>query len=154
MDTVEITWDQGFTPWNSTQNSTSSNLDKKGYYCILGATYDQTEKKWKGYTLLYIGAAFDQSIRTRLSQPHDADPDIDRWIRGHPGTQRVVMTGVISRTTQQSLTWELVNDAECCLIFSNQPACNSKCKESYSGRDILVANKGDFSPLGESAHCQ
>jgi len=153
LDTVEITWDTGFVRWNNVSSSDQKNLGSNGFYGVLIARYESAEKKWKDFKLLYIGQAFDQTLRERIPQPHDADRCIDSWLKANPNHEKVVMLGVITRKSQDKLTWELVNDTECCLIFSNKPECNVKCKDSYSGREIQVVNLGDFAPLKNSSHC-
>jgi len=63
------------------------------------------------------------------------------------------MVGVVEKTNVQRVTQELFDDTECCLIFCNQPMCNVKCKEAYTGRALEVINTGDFTPLKEKSSC-
>lgn len=153
MDTVEITWDQGFIRWKDTGTSTRLNLDGSGFYCLLISYYDKTSQKWRDFKLLYIGKAFDQTLRQRIMQPHDADSCIDSWLGASSTYDKVAMIGVVTRTSLARATQGLYDDAECCLIYSNKPTCNAKCKDSYSGREIQVVNIGDYSPLRSSSHC-
>ena len=96
MDTVEITWDNGFIPLVDVGTMKNSKLDSNGFYAILIAKKLENGK-WSNYTLLYIGQAFDQTLRQRIQQPHDAGQCINSWINSNPTFALVVMIGLITR---------------------------------------------------------
>lgn len=153
MDTVNIKWDDGVTQFDQIKDSKRTNLDKSGFYAILGATSDVGSKSWKGLKLLYIGQAFDQTLRERIPQEHDAYKCVYDYRKNHSGTDLVVMIGLIEESTLEKQTRQIFNDIECCLIFCNKPTCNTTCQESYSGRDLQVINAGDYTPLKEKCSC-
>jgi hypothetical protein len=153
MDTVNVEWDKGVIRFDQIKDFKSENLDKKGFYTILGWTFDETSKKWKDLKLLYIGQAFDQTLRERIPQEHDAYNCVYDYKKNHSGTSLFVMIGIIKESSVEKQTQQLFNDIECCLIFRNKPACNTTCQESYSGRDLEVTNTGDYVPLKEKCSC-
>jgi hypothetical protein len=63
------------------------------------------------------------------------------------------MWGIIEKCTLDKITKQLFDDIECCLINSNQPICNTMCKDSYKGREIKIINDGDYSPLKKESIC-
>lgn len=78
----------------------------------------------------------------------------NKWLTDNPSFKLLVMAGTITRATSQRITQELMDDVECCLVFTNQPKCNGPpCKESYSGREIMISNTGAYQPLKESSKC-
>jgi hypothetical protein len=153
MDTVSIKWDDGITQFDQIKDSKRTNLDKSGFYAISGATFDKSSNKWNGLKLLYIGQAFDQTLRVRIPQEHDAYKCVFDYKKNHSGTDLVVMIGIIEKSSVQKQTQQLFNDIECCLIFWNKPSCNTACQESYSGRDLEVTNTGDYTPLKDKRSC-
>ena len=154
MDTIEITWKASVTRLDRVGESNDVDLDHGGFYCILGGRWEQAQQHWTNISLLYIGQTYNQTLRQRLSQAHPAYQCIANWLKLRDGFAALVMIGVVTRYSPADLTQALVDDAECCLIFHNQPPCNVNCKQSYNGRDILVDNKGGFSPLNPSSHCR
>jgi len=154
LDSVDITWDPGLTRWNDVGTSKRPLLDKNGFYGIVVGRFDAKENMWKDCGVQFIGMAFDQTLRQRLLKPHDADPSIDAEVNANPGYERAVMVGALTRSSLGKVTWDLVNAVECCLIFSNQPPCNTKCKDAYSGKgEVQVTNLGDFAPLKNESRC-
>lgn len=153
MDTVQINWTEGVIRFNMISQSGNKYLDKNGFYCLLGARFDSESETWKDYKLLYIGQAFDQTLRERIPQDHTGYKCVFEYPNKNPGTGIVVMVGTVEKTNIQKITQDLFNDAECCLIFRNQSTCNEKCKENYSGRELQVINTGDFSPLKQECTC-
>jgi len=153
MDTVSIKWDNGVTQLDRIKDSQNPDMDKSGFYAILGATFDESSKTWKGLKLLYVGQAFEQTLRERIPQEHDAYKCVYDYKKNHSGTDLVVMIGLIEKSSIEKQTRQIFNDIECCLIFCNKPACNTTCQESYSGRDLEVTNTGDYKPLIEKCSC-
>lgn len=153
MNTIEIDWRSNVTRLDQIGAAQDSAFDNRGFYCILGGRWDPNISKWTNIELLYIGQTYGQTLRQRLSQPHPAYQCIANWLTPRSGFAALVMIGFIARHSTQTLTQSIVDDAECCLIFHNQAPCNVNCKGSYQGRDILVTNTGDFSPLKPSSHC-
>ena len=129
------------------------NLDKKGFYAILGGPFDSTSSSWKNLVLLYIGQAFAQTLRERISQKHPAYDCVFEYQKKHPSVDIIVKIGFVEKSTVQALTQQLFDDVECCLTYCNQPLCNTTCKESYTGRDLQVINMGDYTSLREKCFC-
>ena len=127
-------------------------MDDNGFYAILGANYDKTKNQWIDFDLLYMGQVFDQTLRQRISQPHDAYTCVNANTKKTQKTA-IIMVGVIKETSVERITQEFVNDVECCLIYSNQPLCNDKCKEEYTGRSLEITNTEGYYPLKETSSC-
>ena len=140
MSSVKITWSEQTTKKSYVPESTIQYLNDEGFYAIyIGVDSDKpghvTLKK-----LLYIGQAYDQTIRKRIQQPHDADECIDKEKKKVPGADLYVKAGIITEKDQETTTPELINDIECCMINKNQPECNQQCRESYEGREIRITH--------------
>jgi hypothetical protein len=85
-----------------------------------------------------IGQTYQQDFQRRLEQ------QLDHYWKELP----TFKVGEIKWTTAERITSQLVNDVECLLIFKRQPRDNSKCKQTYTGReDLEILNTGDYSPL-------
>lgn len=155
MDTIYINWVQGVVPLHQIKDfrHKTYDLDKNGFYAILGGTYDSRSKGWKNLKLLYIGQAFDQTLRERIPQEHPAYQCVFEYRKRHSGVDILVKIGFIEKSTVERSTQQLFDDIECCLIFCNQPLCNTTCKESYSGRDLQVINSGYYRRLKEKCTC-
>lgn len=153
MDTVQIKWIEGVIQFNAISEFKHQYLDKKGFYALLGARFNKETDRWEEIKLLYIGQAFDQTLRERIPQEHPAYKCVFEYTKKNPGKQIAVMLGIIEKSSVQKLTQELFNDVECCLISWNQPTCNTQCKESYTGRELQVTNTGGFTPLKEKSTC-
>lgn len=151
MDTVQIKWINNM-PFDTISENKSKYLDMKGFYALLGARHDKNEKTWK-VTLLYIGQAFDQTLRERIPQTHPCDKCVHNYIKKNSGKELRVLVGVIEKTSLEKITQVLFDDIECCLIYCKQPICNTQCKESYTGRDLQITNTGDYIPLKPKCTC-
>lgn len=122
-------------------------------YALIAADEDEVEGKWTRLRLLYIGSAFLQFVATRIRQPHNAYACVNRYMHLHPGKVLLVMTGTITEASLERISETFVREVECCLINCNQPHCNDVCMESYSGRELVVRNSGDYAPLRSRCHC-
>lgn len=151
MDIVQIEWINNI-PFNTVSENENKYLDMKGFYALLGARYDKNAKTWK-VTLLYIGQAFDQTLRERIPQTHPGYKCVNNYIKKNPGKELRVMVGIIEKTNLEKRTQALYDNIECCLIFCNKPICNTQCKESYTGRSLQVTNTGDYIPLKPKCTC-
>ncbi|MDD4440359.1 MAG: hypothetical protein PHX41_00550 [Kiritimatiellae bacterium] len=151
MENAMIHWAKGVIEYSSVEKSGEMNLDYIGFYAILGGVHDTARNVYTHITLLYIGQAYEQSLRARIPQPHTAYGLINTWLSGHPGYTPVVMIGLRDAVGNKSQS--LYDDIECCLIYNNQPLCNDKCKESYNGRAITITNDGDYAPLKQVSVC-
>jgi hypothetical protein len=64
------------------------------------------------------------------------------------------MAGIVTHASVQRLSQDFVDDVECCLIYSNQPLCDQKCKEEYTGRSIKITNvDGTYIPVKRLSQC-
>jgi hypothetical protein len=153
MDSVTINWQKGVIRFADLGTSLDDYLDGSGFYAVVAGKYDQQARNYTGIKLLYIGQAFDQTLRERIPQPHDAYTCVNQYLKNHPGTTPLAMLGAITSASVERVTQQFVDDTECCLIFSNQPSCNTSCRDSYSGRSIRITNTGDFWPLKETSSC-
>ncbi len=153
MDVVLIDWAQSVVPFDQVKDfkSETCNLDRKGFYVILSGT--KTAKGWVKPRLLYIGQAFDQTLRERIPQERKEYQCVYSYQKAHAGAPIWVMIGFVKESTVGRVNQQLFDEIECCSIFSNQPLCNTACKDSYSGRDLEVINVGHYEPLEERCTC-
>jgi hypothetical protein len=152
MDAVEVDWKNTIS-WDGLETSNNPYLDRHGFYVLFAGKWDASESQWVNINLLYVGKAYDQTLRKRIKQPHQGYDCVSKWLSENPGYTLLVMVGVITRAPGGHVSNQLVDDAECCLIFTNQPHCNELCKGSYTGRDLLIANTGSYLPLKQSSRC-
>jgi hypothetical protein len=151
LRTVTINWVNNVVRLSKIKTSRLPSLDQKGFYAILGAKQDE-KRKWEVMTLLYIGQAFDQTLRERIPQEQRAYKCVAAFLGNNLGTkaEAIVIHGLVGRSSA-SLNEDLVDDIECCLVNSNQPLCNQPCKDSYKGRPLAITNVGGFYPLKEQS---
>jgi hypothetical protein len=151
MDEVFIEWNSHVIPYSNIQENENCCLDKNGFYMVLTGKYNVTTNKYTNIKLQYIGQAYDQSIRKRVPQPHVAYNEIQQYLNVNSGYKALVISGIITESSQKKITAELFDDIEACLIFCNQPLTNTQNKESYKGREIVITNTGTYFPLEEVA---
>lgn len=149
MDKVKIEWGPNVVALDKVAESNLAHLDESGFYAILSANLVQADdRRWGNFDLLYIGQAYDQTLRERLVQPHDAYSHISAENK-KTGKTAVVMVGIITAVSTAKLTQDLVDDIEHCLIYSNQPLCNDANKREYKGRSLQITNSEGCFPLKE-----
>ena len=141
MARVKIHWSENVTRLSNISHTNLEHIDENGFYAKYLGKYRRSDNKVTEGRLLYIGQAYDQTIRQRLLQPHASDPCINGWQSRNPGFDIWVKAGVISETDQQRITNQLVDDTECCMINKNQPECNEQCMENYTGRDLEITHE-------------
>lgn len=151
MDNVTINWSSGCIRYDQLSSSNRGYLDEYGFYAILTGIYDKVENTNKSIKLHYIGKAYEQKIRERVLQEHTAYECINKYLKENPERNVLVMTGKIVKSSLDRITSQLVDNTEACLIYTNQPSCNTMSKDSYKGRDIEIINTGDYSPLEEKS---
>jgi len=91
----------------------------------------------RGNSLLYIGISYKQNVKT----------EIDQTLRrlGINTTGLSIWLGYLNSdaTTYSRITEQIIKDVECLMIYTNQPICNTQCKENYTGRcNIKVRTSG------------
>lgn len=142
MAKVRITWTYNASRLSNIDNSKLDYLDGKGFYAIYACVYNKDRNSITPKKLLYIGQAFEQTIRERLKQPHDADACMKEEKQNEPNSDLWFKTGVITKHDQEKVTQQLLNDVECCMIYVNKPKCNTLCMETYEGGAIEVTHGG------------
>ena len=142
MAKVRITWTTNASRLSNIDNSKLDYLDEKGFYAIYACVYNKDRNSITPKKLLYIGQAFEQTIRERLKQPHDADACMKKEKQNEPNSGLWFKTGVITKNDQEKITQQLFNDVECCMIYVNKPKCNTLCMETYEGGAIEVTHGG------------
>ena len=140
MAKVRITWTTKASRLSNIDNSKLDYLDGKGFYAIYACVYNKDKNSITPKKLLYIGQAFEQTIRERLKQPHDADACMKKEKQNEPNSGLWFKTGVITKNDQEKVTQQLFNDVECCMIYVNKPKCNTLCMETYEGGAIEVTH--------------
>lgn len=142
MAKVRITWTSNASRLSNIDISKLDYLDEKGFYAIYACVYNKDRNSITPKKLLYIGQAFEQTIRERLKQPHDADACMKKEKQNEPNSGLWFKTGVITKNDQEKVTQQLFNDVECCMIYVNKPKCNTLCMETYEGGAIEVTHGG------------
>jgi len=140
MAKVRITWTSNASRLSNIDISKLDYLDGKGFYAIYACVYNKDRNSITPKKLLYIGQAFEQTIRERLKQPHDADACMKKEKQNEPNSGLWFKTGVITKHDQEKVTQQLLNDVECCMIYVNKPKCNTLCMETYEGGAIEVTH--------------
>ena len=140
MAKVRITWTSNASRLSNIDISKLDYLDEKGFYAIYACVYNKDRNSITPKKLLYIGQAFEQTIRERLKQPHDADACMKKEKQNEPNSGLWFKTGVITKNDQEKVTQQLFNDVECCMIYVNKPKCNTLCMETYEGGAIEVTH--------------
>lgn len=110
MDKVTIQWIQ-------TNRTNIRNENDKDFYAFS-----------RGDTLLYIGIAYNQNVADEVNQTlrrlNISTTGLSIWL------------GDIDRnnSTYGRITQSIVLDAECMMIYMNNPHYNIQCKQNYTGR--------------------
>ena len=154
MENVSIKWTEGVIDYSQLDKYNNSVLDESGFYALLSGIYNRQNDSFELIRLLYIGQAYKQDLRTRIQQRHEGYKCINSHLKKYKKRSIIVMLGTITKTSLIKITQSLYDDIECCLINSNKPLCNQICKEKYTGRDIKILNKGDYSPLKQISICK
>lgn len=144
MPQAKIRWSKNCEWLKKVATSNLEYIDENGFYAIYLGRHNPETNKVENGELLYIGQVYDQTIRQRLQQPHDADSCINNQKRQKPDFELFFKTGIIIETDQERVTSQLIDDIECCMIYSNQPKCNVQCKESYEGREINIEHENPW----------
>lgn len=152
MDSVTIEWSNPIR-YDRLENSRVDALGYSGFYMIIEGVLDSNTRQYTDFELLYIGQAYRQNIIVRIQQDHQADDCIDEFLNEFKECVLFVKAGLIVEMSQERDSQPLFNDIECCLIFRNQPICNTMCKDSYNGRDIKIENTGNYEPLKRYSRC-
>ena len=95
---------------------------------------------------LYIGQAYYESIRRRITSHRSYTDRIGRWVYDH-GVSIEEIEFKVAYFVSDDKT--LYDDIECLLIFSAKPILpgHEECKNIYHGRKIKIYNKGKYEPL-------
>lgn len=153
MENVTVKWSKILVAIGNVSQSKNEYMDLHGYYTIIAGKHKG--RKVENPKLLYIGQAFKQTLRERIPQDHKkAEKCILKYLRENPGTTVWVQTGSITSSDTKTRTQQIYDDIECCLIFTNQPKCNTQCKESYEGREIRITNTGAYGVLKKNSSCK
>lgn len=139
----------------SIPNLNLSTLDKRGFYMlILGTPNPDDKKKYKRKELSYIGQTYKQTLRERIPQEKGHEKAFECIIKRGKGYYLYLAVGGITQKSVANETEDLYNDIENCLIFTNQPVCNTDYKKAYlSKRCLSILNTGSYQPLRESSAC-
>jgi len=147
VDRSYITWDPDVIRFKDVARSRHPLLRGKGFYAILSATLDDEHDVWHDLELMFIGKAFDQSLRARIPQPRAAYDRMQAAMTDQPGRELIVMLGEQTESTLKRVTRGFTEDVERCLVVRHRPPINRPPSGAYRGRKISVVNRGDFAPL-------
>lgn len=147
MEHIKIEWGCNLYKFGNMSELTDSNdniLDGNGFYHIFAGTYNKCENKiiYTNVEKLYIGMAYDQSLRERIPQYHLAYKEINGYAQKHSDKSVMIRVGCIISSTTERITEELYHDIENALIYTCKPKFNTQCKKGYAGRDIEIRNEG------------
>ena len=122
--------------WHQTNLSSIDLLDDTAFYAFS-----------RGNNLIYIGIAFRQTAVDEV-----------RYNFGRLGLSATGMSiwlGYVDKkdTTYNRITNEIVKDAECLMIYMNQPSQNTQCKVNYTGRSNFRVVSRNLSLLRNRISC-
>lgn len=137
-----------------------SILDENGFYliiaCELNPRIDCPATNCKGIKFLYIGHAYEQTLKERITQNHDAY-DFLFQKQSKMNLYLYISAGKIKKNSSGSKSLDLVNDIECFIIYFNNKNkiidftfLNETCLEQYEHEErkkISLINEGDYEPL-------
>ena len=151
MDQVKLTW----------HIIREENLDEnrildltKAVYMYVCARWDASKDVWiidADKPPLYIGQVYDRIVRDRLKE--HLNDEIRDCMEKRCDETILIKVAEVEPVTMNYVTQELLSDIECCLICKTQSTCNTRCKESYTGRDLEISNEGKKLPLQEKYVC-
>lgn len=100
----------------------------------------------KEQSMLYIGQAYYESIRSRITSHRGYSDRIGRWAFDHGVSIEDVPFKVAYFVSDDKT---LYYDVECLLVYSSQPIISGHedCKNAYRGRKLKIHNKGIYEPL-------
>jgi len=102
----------------------------------------------RGNNLLYIGISYRQNVRTEIAQTlrrlKISANGLSIWL-GYVNSEQ---------TTYGRITEQIVLDAECLMIYTNQPTYNTQCKENYTRRCNLKVKTGGCSLIRRCVKCE
>lgn len=99
----------------------------------------------------YIGKSFDRPVIERLKE--HLNDEVGKCLKKYCKQELQIKVARIEFPLKLSYIFlhserDIVDVAECCLIFQEKPVCNTVCKDEYTKNfDITVHNKGDKKPL-------
>ena len=93
---------------------------------------------------LYIGQAYYESIRSRISSHRSYTDRIGRWAFDHRVSIEEVEYKVAYFVSDDKT---LYRDVENLLVYFAQPILNTEFKDAYRGRKLEIHNKGKYKPL-------
>lgn len=96
--------------------------------------------------VLYIGMTYDQTFRDEIQAKLRGD--VGKWM-GENKFYVTVKIAHIQPVNQGRISEALVKDIESLLIIVHQPLGNIQNIQTYSGRDLVVFNRGKYKPLKE-----
>lgn len=95
---------------------------------------------------LYIGQAYYESIRSRITSHRAFTDRVGRWVYDHGASIEEVEFKVAYFVSDDKT---LYRDVECLLVYSAQPILpgHEDCKNAYHGRELKIHNNGEYEPL-------
>jgi hypothetical protein len=106
-----------------------------GFYMFLARTEPRP---------LYIGQAYYESIRSRITSHRPYTAKIGRWAFDHGVSIEEVEYKVAYFVSDDKT---LYRDVENLLVYFAQPILNVEFKDAYRGRKLRIHNKGKYEPL-------
>lgn len=129
MQKIRLKWRGPFDPYGDYPDA---------YFYMM---YDKRKRK-----VIYIGQAYYQSPRRRVSQHGDLLDWIRRSKSIHVADVRMKVAEITSMN-QQRVSKEIIDDIESLMIIVVQPPGNIQSTRTYYGRDLQIENTGKYSPL-------
>lgn len=168
MTTCEINWSSKELVGELTGNETVEELtelinvaldkfnesftDEKGFYILIHTEVDSQNTIYK--PPLYIGLTYKQELGVRPGQISGHQAAYECAIEKSKNKLLFLKLGVLSETSVGKKTEQLYEDIEKCLIFCNEPTCNTNHKSNYeSSRILSIKNIGQHHSLNEESNC-
>ncbi len=115
-------------------------FDEKGIYMFLSGTLKPQEK----LSIVIIEAAIDSTIRDKITKKKGHVREFKCLYKNYKNENLYIKIGKL----EESNVKNSVEKVLCSLIDYVSPSCIEPCKQN-SGKQIIIYNKGSFSPLNQ-----
>ncbi|MCX7861973.1 MAG: hypothetical protein N2449_03190 [Bacteroidales bacterium] len=95
--------------------------------------------------ILYIGSAYKMNVKDEIKQ------NINR-LEIETKNLSICLGSIVKTINVERITWQLIRDVECLLIYACQPKYNTQCKKYYTGRKNLIVLNSTKKCICSSTH--
>ncbi len=146
VELAEIDWDGWFLPDDVMDGAVSRSWDC-GVYMWLDSIVDASVDRPRAShsEILYIGKCLYQPFAERISK--EWNEPIGRWLRRNHTRNLTIKLGTVTFLARERFSQAMLQDVENLLIITQRPRGNIASTKTYAGRDLMIANRGRYTPL-------